>query len=139
MGLDQGGGEGRREQRADFESFQVLRFKSWVWRKAAGLGLASLAPRAALLPLPRCPGVALGGRGPAWKGRGGPGRRCSPAPTPTAPPLPPPLRATVTGKEEEVVASSTSRRAGGRRGTQGARAGAGEARPWSCGASAPTG
>lgn len=82
MGLDQGGGEGRREQRADFESFQVLRFKSWVWRKAAGLGLASLAPRAALLPLPRCPGVALGGEVP--RGRGGAGRAAG------APPPPPP-------------------------------------------------
>lgn len=36
MGLDQGGGrEGRGEQRADFEYFEVLLLKGWVWRKAA--------------------------------------------------------------------------------------------------------
>lgn len=126
MGLDQGGGKGRSEERADFESFQLLLLKSWIWRKPAGLSLVSLTPLAALPP-PRCPGVVLVGEVPRGRGGAGPGRRCSPAPTPTAPPLPPHLRATVTGKEEEVVASSTSRRAGGWRRTEGARAGPGKA------------
>lgn len=40
MGLDQGGGrEGRGEQRADFEYFEGLPLRGWVWRKAAGLRL----------------------------------------------------------------------------------------------------
>lgn len=71
MGLDEGGGrEGMGEQRADFEYFEVLLLKGWIWRKAAA---SACWPdhRQPHLPsqVPRCC-VGGGKRGPGRKGLG---------------------------------------------------------------------
>lgn len=78
MGLDQGGGrEGRGEQRADFEYFEVLLLKGWVWRKAA----PSPLPGAQVLCWWGKEREVPGGRG--WARRGWPaGATPPPAPTP---------------------------------------------------------
>lgn len=117
MGLDQGGGrEGRGEQRADFEYFQVLMLKGWMERGSRPLSISLIT--GSLSPLPGAQVLCWSGQERSrteGAGLGGAGQQVlHPPPPPTAPPPPPPLLATVTGKEEEVVASSTGRQAGGR-------------------------
>lgn len=109
----------------------VCRGRQWV---SAPITL-SPCPDALVLAGGRKRGQVLLEKGPGWARQ--------PPPHPTAPP-PPPLRATVTGKKKrEVVAkeAEAGRQAGGGRVEEaaGVRTGLGRQRPWSCGASAPTG